>query len=686
MPEPIADRPLPDEKIGADDADLLQTARARYEKAIEADRENREQAVDDLRFLAGEQWEAEVVQERKDDQRPVITNDRLSQVVKQIVGDFRQNRPSIHVRPVDDKADKQTADVHTGLIRHIQAASDAMVSYQHGVECAAGCGIGHFRVVTAYSSNDTFDQDIRIRRIADPLSVVWDPGAVDPVRADARYCFVEQSLDRESYKARYPDSTVAEWPSEAQAFAWTGDWVSRDTVRVAEYWTVTPQKRTIARLLDDTVLDITELKPTDEGFYADTNGQALEIRQTRQVWRNKVEMRIINGAEVLEGPFEWAGTMIPIIPVTGEEIFIGPRRVRMSAIRRGKDPQKMHNYFVSAQTELMASQPISPWMVTAKNIEGYEAVWKDANRRRLAYLPHTPDPANNGIPPQRNTPPMASAGLFAEAERSAQAIEPATAMYKAAIGAPSNEKSGRAIRERREASDTANYLFADNAARAIRRCGEILIELVPQIYDTPRTVRILNEDESVEIVEINRPFVTKKGEKLLHDLSTGEYDVTVTIGPTYATKREEAADTLLEFMRILPPQQAVMVTDLVAKNMDWPEAREIARRFRRTLPPGLVEPEEGEEPPAPDPRARVESMEKMAEVNERMAKTEKLEAETEEKQLANLKSQIEIATQNGTLDRVIAQRVEEIMNRMFASDAAEMGAPAAGPGPNGGVP
>lgn len=695
MPEALKNRPLPDEKIGGDDAELLRVARERYQKAVDHDQENREAAVEDLEFLAGDMWPEEVRRDREEDRRPVLSIDRVSQAVAQVAGDIRQNSPAIKVRPADDVADKDRAEIYTGLIRHIEAQSDASIAYVTAGESAAQCGIGHFRIVTEYSTDDTFDQDIRIRRIPDAFSVTWDPHAIEITREDARYCFVEESLDIESFKARYPDASLQGFDGNAEGrrSSYLEDWYSHETVRVAEYWTRTPEKRTLALIQDGRTLDVTEMKPVDlamlgeqaqgvEAAYVTEDGSELLLAtRTRKVFRDKVEMRIIAGAEVLEGPFEWPGRFIPVVPVIGEEIHIQNKTVRFGMVRRAKDPQRLYNIWRSAQTEKIALEPKAPWLVTAANINGYEHIWQQANVRNLPYLPWKPDAGNGNIPPQRVAPQLGSAAMAADIGLAADDIKATTRVYNAGLGERSNETTGKAIIARQRESDNGTFVFIDNLTRALRRAGTILVDLIPRIYDTERTVRILNEDGTHDVAVINQTITLPDGTKhILNDVSVGKYDVVVVTGPAYTTRRAEAADGMMQLAQAVPDKAALFL-DILVKNLDWPGADEIAARLRKTLPPGLAEPEEGEEPmpeqpPPPEAieaQAKAETMQreqarKEAETASKIAKTE---VEAESTRLDNVQKAMQLALQDGTLQAIVQEQVEAALARMMPQPAVQ---------------
>jgi hypothetical protein len=710
MAEPLKGTPLPDEKPGGPDADFLREARERYVNGWQYDQDNREEAQEDLEFGAGEQWPQEIRKERKEDNRPILTFNQMPKFVHQVAGDIRQNKPAIKVRPADDVSDEETADIFSGLIRHVEARSDAGIAYQTAAEGAAWCGIGHFRIVTEYSTDDTFEQDIRIRRITDYAAVTWDPEAVEPTREDARWCFVEQSMDREGFKKKYPKASTADFDFTREQEGSVPGWQTRDSVRVAEYWTKTPEKRTLALLEDGRTIDATDLAevdlaameeppvtesglPVKAAYVGEDNDILLAVR-TRVVWRDKVEMRVINGVEVLEGPFHWPGRHIPVIPVLGEEIHVGRRTVRHGVIRFAKDPQRAYNFWRTAQTEMIALQPKVPWLVTITNIHGLESYWRQANNRNLPYLLYRPDEKNNGAAPSRNVPQMGSSGMAQEILLASEDLKSTTGIYDAALGARSNEKSGIAIAQRKQESDVGTFAYSDNLTRALRYAGRQLVDLIPKVYDTERTIRVLNEDESTEAVVINQKVTDPETgkETAIHDITIGKYDVVVSTGPSFTTKRQEAAAGMIDWMKA-DPEGASLIRDLIAKNLDWPGADEMAERFRKALPPGLVEPEEDEEPapeqpPTPEQQAammeaQTAQAEQQRKALESAAKAEKTEAETEGLRLDNAKKALELALADGVLDPIVDRLIEQRLAEMSNPQPGQQQQPAmaGGPGP-----
>ncbi|WKW49501.1 portal protein [Rhodomicrobium lacus] len=561
--------------------DIVREARERLEAAWLQDRENREDAFTDLKFLAGDQWPAAVRQQREAQSRPCLTINRLPQFVHQVANSVRMNPPQIKAIPAGGAATDALAEIYSGLFRHIQYRSNATHVFAHAVYYAVACGIGHFRLATDYVDDNAFEQEILIKRIPHPLSVFWDPAAIEPSRADADYCLVSEMIGRKEFEARFSHAAPVDFDTPADGSAESGlFWASRDAVRVCEYWVKRPVERAIARLARGETVDITEVDPAEL--------PRLGIVATRKVRSHKVERWLLSGSEVLEGPNAWAGRTIPIFPVIGAETALETKTVRSGLIRAARDPQQLYNFWRSAAAEAIALAPRSPFLATPAMIAKFKGQWDTQNSVARPYLLYEPDPDAPGSRPMREPPPDVPTALTQESAIAADEMKATTGIYDAALGARSNEISGVAIRARENQGGNAALHYQDNLMATLHHLGKALIDLVPKIYDSERTLRIMREDDSQEPVRINAAVMGVDGKPmLLNDLSQGVYDVRVKIGPAYATRRSEAADAMLQFIRAVP-QAAGIAGDLVAKTMDWPGADEIAARLKRTLPPQVT--------------------------------------------------------------------------------------------------
>ena len=593
-------------------SDILATARARLDMAVSALSESREDETDDLKFYAGSpdnqwQWPADVlatrgaVQGQTINARPTLTINKLPQHVRQVTNDMRQNRPGAKVIPVDDDADIEVADIFNGMIRHIEYISDADVAYDTACENQVSYGEGYIRLLTEYCDDKTFDQDIKIGRVRNSFSVYMDPTIQDPTGADAKWCFVTEDITKAEFARMYPDAApITTLQSLGVGDQSISNWLNEDTIRIADYYYIDYDRTTL------------NLYPGNATAFAGTpEDKMLKAHfgkpvKSRESDRPRVKYCKINGYEILEER-EWAGKWIPVVRIIGNEFEVDGRLYVSGLVRNAKDAQRMYNYWVSQEAEMLALAPKAPFIGYGGQFEGYEDKWKTANTNNWPYLEVNPDVTDGQgavLPlPQRAQPPMASSGLLQAKAGAAEDIKSTTGQYNASLGMGSNERSGKAILARQREGDVGTFHYGDNLTRGVRHIARQLIDLIPKIYDTQRVARIIGEDGETKMVKINpeqaepvNKIVDQQGiviEKI-YNPGVGKYDVVATTGPGYATKRQEALEAMAQLLQG-NPQLWTVAGDLFVKNMDWPGAQEMAARFKKTIDPKILET--GDKPP-----------------------------------------------------------------------------------------
>ena len=611
--------------------DIIETALHRMTMAIAAYSDSREDELDDLRFYAGSpdnqfHWPADVLATRGSVQgqtinaRPCLTINKLPQHVRQVTNDQRQNRPSGKVIPADDKADIEVAEIFNGMVRHIEYMSDADVAYDTACENQVAYGEGYIRLLTEYESPNSFDQNIKIGRIRNSFSVYMDPTIQDPCGSDAKWCFVTEDVLLEDFERMFPDAQpVSSLQAQSVGNESYAPWLSVDTIRIADYYYVEHEKATLNLYYGN----VSALKGSPEDQQMVQLG--MKPIKSRIVDIKKVKYCKINGFEVLESN-DWAGDWIPVVRVVGNEFEIDGRIHVSGIVRNAKDAQRMYNYWVSQEAEMLALAPKAPFIGYGGQFEGYEQQWKTANTTNWPYLevnPDVTDGAGGTLPlPQRAQPPMASSGLLQAKAGASDDIKSTTGQYDSSLGATSNERSGKAIMARERQTDTGTYHYVDNLARAVRHITRQIINLVPKLYDTQRVARIMGEDGSPDSAKIDpmqaepvKKIVDQNGIEIdkIYNPGVGTYDVMVTTGPSYMTKRQEALESMGQLLQGNPQLWAV-AGDLFIKNMDWPGAQEMAKRFAKTIDPKLMD--DGDKDPAL--QAAEQQMQAMAKEMENM--------------------------------------------------------------------
>lgn len=605
--ESVGDESATESQSSESDAEILARAKRNFKIGIEAETEIRKEALEDYKFRSGEQWPEEIKKQRDQDKRPCLTINRLPTYVNQVVNDIRQNRPSINVDATGNGAQVETAEVFEGIIRHIEYISSADIAYDTAVEGQVTGGFGYWRVVTEYESENSFNLEPRIKRIRNPFSVVLDPSYSEPDGSDSNWGHIFDDLSRDEFKAQFPNcnlSQMADWSAPGNN---SEGWVSKDGCRISEYFEKTWKQTKLYLLTNgDSILEEDLDQVQDPNLFAtDDKGQRIKRDTSKPV----VTWYKINGLEILDRR-DWPGKWIPIIPVLGTEMIIEGERKLEGIVRHARDPQRMYNFWVSAETETIALAPKAPWIGMAGQFEGHEEKWETANTRNHAFLEYneTTSAGKPAPPPQRNVFEAPVQAITNARMSSAEDIKAVTGIFDASLGNRSNEVSGRAIQRRNAQAQTSNFHFSDNVKRSIRHTGRILVDIIPKVYDTARAVRIIDEEDQKEIVWVNRIF-QEGGQDKIHKLDAGTYDVVCDEGPNYQTKRQEAVSAMLDLTRAVP-ESAKIFLDLMIQNMDWPGAKVIAERFRKTLPPQLLDDGKQQDIP-PAAQQQMQAMQQM---------------------------------------------------------------------------
>jgi hypothetical protein len=623
---------------------FLELARKRFRMSAEAESELRTDMLEDVRFYNSEQWPVQTLANRTLDNRVSLTINRLPQFVRQVVNQARQSKPAIQVNPVDNGADPDTAEVFQGICRQIERQSKAHIAYATGSEHQAIMGRGWWRVLAEYARDDSMEQEIRIKRVLDPFTVYPDPSCTEPDNSDATFCFVIERLNTTVYNAKFPPKDAYEQPVSMASFSSIGDdqpdWVTGDGVQVAEYFYVEHTKAEIAEVLFTAVDDGHEPKRITidpktirrEDLLPNTTSTVptYVILNRRDTVRKQVKWALINGIDILDGNEDKTagrdlpGTYIPVIPVIGEELIVNGRRNIRGMVRDAISPQRAYNFWISSITEKIALSTKAPVIAAAGQLEGHEEKWQNSNNRNYPYLEYNPIDMNGALvpAPQRAAyDPDISAALqmTMQADRDLKAV---VGMFDASQD-KSPETSGKAILARQRQGEEGTSHFLDNLSRSIEHTGRILLEWIPVYYDAPRMLRINGLDDQPHDVVVHAgqsDAAQKMAEPLKQnikmgrpfDLGVGRYDVSISTGPSYQSRRQESVESLIELVRAYP-NLLPAVGDILMENMDWPGARQLAQRMKRMVPPELQDPPDGQDDIPPQVQQQMAQMKQQLE-------------------------------------------------------------------------
>ena len=580
------------------DEKIILEARKYLKECVEHEEDERKLMQDDLRFCTLDQWPQEIRNERENDiengPRPCLTIDKINQFITQVTNDMRQGKPGIVVRPQDEQADVETAKILKGLVRNIEDQSNADIAYYMAGESAAKIGLGFFRITTEYVSDDSFDQEIFVRPIPNTFSVYLGKHQF-PDGSDAKRGYIVDVMPIDRFKREYPNAKTEgadDWDSlQDDVGYWRGS-EETETMTVVEYFYLERIDQTLYFLADGTTIT-----KKDYDSWPDEAGVKPTIMEEREGHKEQLKWVKMTGIEVLDKR-DLPGQYIPIVEVVGRESVIDGKRRLWGLVRPAKDSLRMYNYFASTITEKIALAPKMPFIGAVGQFATMGEKWKKANRVNFAYLEYDPVDVNgNAIPgPQRQGPSPVEVALVNQMQTIEHDVQTSLGMFKAAVGETESQQSGRAILALQRESDTGTYHFGANLGMSIRHAGRVIVDLIPHYYDTRRVVRILGEDGTVQSAQIdpNQPQAMTQQQGMdgkvqsIYNPGVGKYDVSITVGPSYNTKRMEAAATLTEIVKSNPEMMPI-VGDLLFRSLDFPHADQIAERLKKMLPPNLQE-------------------------------------------------------------------------------------------------
>lgn len=566
--------------------------------------------------IEGKQWDASARAKRKVEGKPTLEFNLLRTFATQQINTMRQNRPQIQVVPVDNGADTDIAKILGGLIKDTEEASNAEDATDQAAENAVYGGLGFIRLITDYVSDDSFNQEPRFVPIENPEAVLLDPLSKRLDGSDASKCLVVEWVKKSAIKAQYGE--------DATDFEVEGatDWENKpdDTVLIAEYFYKEDVSDELLLLEDGSIAFKSELSEDDVAL-------AVETRPTK---RTEIKWAKISGSKVLEtGVFP--GKFIPIVPVYGAVNWIGNERHVFSLVHFAKDPQRLFNYWKSAEAHILQKNQDEILAVEHEAIAGFEDEWLNPGKYGASRYRSRDESGTQYAAPQRIGAAQPPTGILNATETSQALISDTLNMHAPQMGQDVNSQSGRAIGLLQRQADTAHFHFQDNLNKSLRQCGRILVDLYPRLYDTPMVRRIIGKDGEEEMVKLNAQPETpdemsKAIDGVLNNLSLGRYDVRIDTGPSFNTQREQSFQLMMQVAQFAP---GVMQSagDLIIKDSPLVNAKEIADRIKKTMLPQLLE----DDPNVP-PAVKAQMTQMQQQMQEQMQQMQEMARQLQDKQ------------------------------------------------------
>ncbi len=561
-----------------------------------------DRAVECFNFAAGDQWEAGDLKERERSKRPKLTINIISKYASYITNKLFMEKAKIKVLPAED-TDAKKAEIINGILRYIE--NNDQYGYNEAILWAISClvigGFGYIRVDTEYENEKSFNKDIYFRKILNPFNTFVD--------TNDEFAISINVMSKEKFKQTYKDDpSDDDWDYDNTLFNKKDD----ETV-IVEYFTKEQTQTTLykIRLLPDIIpinnlpidnLIDSHISPQKEPDILYKTKEELntlpdrmfEVIETRETTASQIKHYIINGDKIIVEE-DWPGNYIPIVGIFAPIAITSTGEIyHKSLIYDGLDPQRLYNYYTSQGVEILQAQPKNQWLGARGAFAGLEQQYQEANLYPTTTLEYNPITVEGTLapPPIKQPPPNMTPAYFSFMAAAREDVKEAIGIFSANLGQISNEVSGRAIIARKTQGDLLTLHFNIALNQALLKIGTIILDLIPHIYDTARSVRIMGENMIEDIVKINQPYIDNTNTPVLYDMKDGKYDVVIDITNTnFLTRRQEIANTLIEFSRVLP-QIATLGADIIVKNLDCEDSDELSMRLKAAIAnqmPGLFE-------------------------------------------------------------------------------------------------
>ena len=582
----------------------------RFDRAYSPQQDVREKCVEATRFarVPGGQWEGATAAGTKlDDQfekYPKFEINKVATELNRIISEYRNNRITVKFRPGDRDASEELANKLNGLFRADYEETDGGEACDNAFDDAATGGFGCFRLTSMLVNEyDPMDerQRIGIEPVYDPSRSVWfDPDAKKYDKSDALWAFCMYSLSPEKYESEYGKTPPASLDVTTMT-SWEYDWFAQEVVYIAKYYEIRkesvdvisyqqPLTQEIATYDSDQIEDIQD-ELAAAGF--------VEVAR-RSVKRRRVYVSVVDGENFLEKPRRIPGEHIPLIPVYGKRWFIDDIERVEGHIAKAMDPQRLYNLQVSMLADTAAQDPGSTPIVGMEQIRGLEKHWESRNKKRPAFLPlrEVKDKTGNIIGPATpagyTQPAVMNQALAALLQQTSADIQEVTGGSQAMQQMPSNIAQ-ETVNNLMSRSDMASFIYLDNMAKSLKRAGEVWMSMAREVYGSDREVRVVNEDGTDDIALMNAQVVDRQTGQVvaLNDLSTGRYDVTVDVGPSYTARRDATISALTQVLQTMLPGDPMrpVIQGIILDNLDG-EGMDDFKEFNRKqlLTSGAVKP------------------------------------------------------------------------------------------------
>lgn len=492
----------------------------------------------------------------KETKKPILEFNSLEAFISRLRGEFSKQEPSIAVRLLDHSGlDPNLPLILEGHLRSIfDEANHNGCSYEVYTDILSG-GFSAMKIWTEYQHEKSFDQVIKIGRVYDPTLVGFDPLAVLPHKGDGRYCFELIPKTKEEFQAEYPDIDLSTLKfSRIEGFNWSYQSNQEEVLLLCDYYVKKKKSKKLVRLSNGHTLLSEEYQKLAQ--YWQEIGRLDQIPDI--VEERTTSLETIHRYRLIESTVlsheETSYQFLPIVYVDGNSIRLTnngqAKQVTRPYVYHALGNQKLKNFAGQCLANELENMVMHKWKVAAESIpEKYLEAYTNPQKASVLIYNAFLEGSQGTIalpPPQevgRVSAPPEIIQTFTSADATMQSI---LGSYDASLGINNNQLSGVAIVEGATQSNAAAMPYVVSFLQSINQVAQIIVDLIPKYYVTPRTLPVTLPDG-----KRNYALINQQGGIVLK-YRCEQLEVCVSAGVNFAIQKSRALQQIIALMQASP--------------------------------------------------------------------------------------------------------------------------------------
>lgn len=487
---------------------------------------------------------------------PTIEFNILEAYISRLRGEFAKQQPSLTVRAADgvplsmlDKQFTQTLEVVEAHLRAIffDGCND-MLEYNIYSDLLAG-GFSVMKVYTDYVNEMSFEQNICVERAFDPTLCVFDPLARMSHKGDGRFCAELHPMTKNEFKDKFGEAALKDirFTRSLSGFDWSFQNEQEEIVLVCDYFEKQCKKETIIKLSNGHSITEKEYEKFLEEWHESgvIEQPPVPVKKRRTLIEKIMRYRFCESMllDVVETNYKY----LPLVFVDGNSVNMkdGGSYTQMTRpyVYHAMGIQRLKNLAGQSLGNELENTIQHKFVVALESIPtDYQTAYQNVQKADTLIYNHFLDTNNPNIilPPPREIvrtpiPPQISE-TFRMSDDMTQFI---LGSYDGAAGQNNGQMSGIAFARSAIQSNNASVPYIVGYIKGLNRVAQMIVDLIPKYYRTPRSLPVLLPDGKREYFEIN-----KKG-SLYMNYDPNSLQVKVETGVNFAMQKEIALQTII---------------------------------------------------------------------------------------------------------------------------------------------